>query len=334
MSLISFLLDDGLRIQLRSFCKKEYSSENVDFWFAVEQFRSNHEHMNENNDGKRLYEEGKNIFEDFIGAGSPREVNIPSGIASKIQVLPKDEIPRNFFDEAQSEIYELMERDTFSRFKTDLNNKYCKLEEDIVYMITNIIKDPNEDPQVMWPALQLLAQLLRSTSKTGTGMQSKHEAIVHVCLAVIRGISDICDSTDVSFMVICSKVIIEMIACLKDWATSCPVSCQSEKALFNKTLTVLLDVSKGISATAKSTKRKSDELKKFFLGGNDIFDKKLRDIFRKIQMSGAEALSHVLKFHNAPEGIDLNVVEADQEDREENSNAIHFGFRGRLISFM
>ena len=50
-------------------------------------------------------------------------------------------------------------------------------------------------------------------------------------------------------------------------------------------------------------------------------------------MSGAEALSHVLKFHNAPKGIDFSGVEADQEDREVISNAIHFGFRERLISF-
>ena len=101
---ISFLMDDGLRIQLRAFCAKEYSSENVDFWFAVEQFRINNQHMSDSTDQKRLYEEGKKIFEDFIGAGSPREVNIPSGIASKIQVLPQDKIPSEFFDDAQSEI--------------------------------------------------------------------------------------------------------------------------------------------------------------------------------------------------------------------------------------
>ena len=336
LSLIKILKDDGLRIQLRAFCAKEYSSENVDFWVAVEQFRDRHQHLSENADPaelKRVYEQGKLIFNDFIGAGAPREVNIPSSIASKIQVLPKNSVPMNFFDDAQREVYELMARDTFSRFKTELKEKYSSLNEDIIQIITRIIKDPSEESRVIFPALQLLAQFARSTlrKESSAVTEAKHEAIEQICLSVDRVISNITESRDVPIVAVHSKVLIGMITCLKDWATSCSTSSHSEKRLVNKVLSVLLNVSRENSIAIP--KKKNDESKIFFKRENNGVSVDLVEHYQQIVLSAAEALSHILKFHNAPDGVDINRISLDPEKIEDYSNTLHFAFHGKMYSF-
>ena len=94
---------------------KEYSEENLAFWQAVRAYR-------EIEDGAERLAKEKELEEEFVTEGSMRQVNLPSGIYSTLVKALKDcitEAPPDVFDAASEEIFKLMERDTFARFKND-----------------------------------------------------------------------------------------------------------------------------------------------------------------------------------------------------------------------
>lgn len=58
----------GRRV-FREFLRLEYSEENMLFWLAVEQLKGEH-------DERRMLEQVRLIYEDFISILSPREVSL------------------------------------------------------------------------------------------------------------------------------------------------------------------------------------------------------------------------------------------------------------------
>ncbi|TWW70841.1 Regulator of G-protein signaling 20 [Takifugu flavidus] len=92
----------------RQFLRTEFSEENMMFWMACEELKK------ETN--KTVVEEKvRQIYEDFISILSPKEVSLDSHV--------RDVINRNMleptshtFEEAQQQIYTLMQRDSYPRF--------------------------------------------------------------------------------------------------------------------------------------------------------------------------------------------------------------------------
>uniref|UniRef100_A0A668ANW2 RGS domain-containing protein n=1 Tax=Myripristis murdjan TaxID=586833 RepID=A0A668ANW2_9TELE len=92
----------------RQFLRTEFSEENMMFWLACEELKK------ETN--KTVVEEKvRQIYEDFISILSPKEVSLDSRV--------RDVINRNMleptshtFDDAQQQIYTLMQRDSYPRF--------------------------------------------------------------------------------------------------------------------------------------------------------------------------------------------------------------------------
>uniref|UniRef100_A0A915Q5D5 RGS domain-containing protein n=1 Tax=Setaria digitata TaxID=48799 RepID=A0A915Q5D5_9BILA len=90
------------------FLKGEFSDENILFWQACEELK--HEINQE-----KIEEKARIIYEDFISILSPKEVSLDSQVREKINndmVHPT----AHTFDEAQCQIYTLMQRDSYPRF--------------------------------------------------------------------------------------------------------------------------------------------------------------------------------------------------------------------------
>nr|XP_020475461.1 regulator of G-protein signaling 20-like isoform X2 [Monopterus albus]XP_020475462.1 regulator of G-protein signaling 20-like isoform X2 [Monopterus albus] len=92
----------------RQFLRSEFSEENIMFWLACEELKK------ETN--KTVVEDKvRQIYEDFVSILSPKEVSLDSRV--------RDVINRNMleptshtFDDAQQQIYTLMQRDSYPRF--------------------------------------------------------------------------------------------------------------------------------------------------------------------------------------------------------------------------
>uniref|UniRef100_A0A670I483 Regulator of G-protein signaling 20 n=1 Tax=Podarcis muralis TaxID=64176 RepID=A0A670I483_PODMU len=92
----------------REFLRTEYSEENMLFWLACEELKSEcNKHA--------IDEKARMIYEDYISILSPKEVSLDSrvreGINRKMQ-----EPSSHTFDDAQLQIYTLMHRDSYPRF--------------------------------------------------------------------------------------------------------------------------------------------------------------------------------------------------------------------------
>uniref|UniRef100_A0A8C6LNS9 Regulator of G protein signaling 5b n=1 Tax=Nothobranchius furzeri TaxID=105023 RepID=A0A8C6LNS9_NOTFU len=91
----------------RAFLVSEFSEENIAFYLACEDFRATKP--------SKLAPKAKRIYEEFICLNAPREVNLDH--ATKAVTQENVERPTRFcFDEAQSKIYTLMEKDCYPRF--------------------------------------------------------------------------------------------------------------------------------------------------------------------------------------------------------------------------
>jgi len=90
------------------FLKSEYSDENILFWQACEELKRE-------KNPEKIEEKARIIYEDFISILSPKEVSLDSRVREIINnnmVHPS----AHTFDEAQNQIYTLMQRDSYPRF--------------------------------------------------------------------------------------------------------------------------------------------------------------------------------------------------------------------------
>jgi hypothetical protein len=110
---LKHLLGHSLGLQtFRNFMQQNFAEENVDFWNTVQAFK-NFEATEE-----ELRTRALDIFELFCKEGAKHQVNLPHNIRFSIEKLLSDSIiPRNIFDDAMDEIYKLMVRDNYARFK-------------------------------------------------------------------------------------------------------------------------------------------------------------------------------------------------------------------------
>nr|XP_023694648.1 regulator of G-protein signaling 20-like isoform X2 [Paramormyrops kingsleyae] len=96
------------REAFRSFLRTEFSEENMLFWLACEDLKK------ETREGA-IKEKVRTIYEDYISILSPKEVSLDSRV--------REMINRNMlepssctFDDAQFQIYTLMQRDSYPRY--------------------------------------------------------------------------------------------------------------------------------------------------------------------------------------------------------------------------
>ncbi|XDV17263.1 hypothetical protein PO909_023160, partial [Leuciscus waleckii] len=96
------------RSHFQQFLKSEFSEENLKFWLICEDLKK------ETN--KTTVEQTvKQIYEDYVSVKSPKEVSLDSRVREVIH-SNMQEPSSCTFDEAQQQIYVLMQRDSFPRF--------------------------------------------------------------------------------------------------------------------------------------------------------------------------------------------------------------------------
>lgn len=92
----------------RNFLKGEYSEENILFWLACEDFKK---HVDKAN----IERKARLIYMHYIHQLSSTEVSLDS----RVRDIVKRNLPEpqaNMYDEAQLQIYTLMQRDSYPRF--------------------------------------------------------------------------------------------------------------------------------------------------------------------------------------------------------------------------
>uniref|UniRef100_A0A8R1XSV3 RGS domain-containing protein n=1 Tax=Onchocerca volvulus TaxID=6282 RepID=A0A8R1XSV3_ONCVO len=90
------------------FLKGEFSDENILFWQACEELK--HEANEE-----KIAEKARIIYEDFVSVLSAKEVSLDSNVREAIN-KKMTHPTKHTFDEAQCQIYTLMQRDSYPRF--------------------------------------------------------------------------------------------------------------------------------------------------------------------------------------------------------------------------
>ena len=122
LNLKRMLLTEAGLHHVEKHMEQEFSKENLTFWQAVRGYR----------DAEDRYSAAKVIMDHYVRPGSEEEVNLPSGIretlvktfdesdaaASSGQGQPAPP-PESLFEAAEEEIFKLMERDAFARFKSN-----------------------------------------------------------------------------------------------------------------------------------------------------------------------------------------------------------------------
>ncbi|XP_061883574.1 regulator of G-protein signaling 21-like isoform X2 [Entelurus aequoreus] len=112
----------------RNFLKSEYSDENIEFWLVCEDYKKIKSSF-------RMSSKAKKIYEQFIKAESPKEINIDYHTREQIKRSVKN--PTLYcFDDAQKMVYGLMERDSYPRFlRSDI---YRTLLENLSADVTKV----------------------------------------------------------------------------------------------------------------------------------------------------------------------------------------------------
>ncbi|XP_037132424.1 regulator of G-protein signaling 20 isoform X2 [Syngnathus acus] len=96
------------RNSFRQFLRTEFSEENMLFWLACQEFAK------ESNKGS-VEEKARAIYEDYISILSPKEVSLDSRVRESIN-RNMQEPTSHTFDDAQLQIYTLMQRDSYPRY--------------------------------------------------------------------------------------------------------------------------------------------------------------------------------------------------------------------------
>ncbi|VDO69720.1 unnamed protein product [Heligmosomoides polygyrus] len=90
------------------FLKGEYSDENILFWQACEELKRE-------KNAEKIEEKARIIYEDFISILSPKEVSLDSRVREIVNTNMSRPSSATF-DEAQNQIYTLMQRDSYPRY--------------------------------------------------------------------------------------------------------------------------------------------------------------------------------------------------------------------------
>ncbi|XP_054622542.1 regulator of G-protein signaling 20 isoform X2 [Dunckerocampus dactyliophorus] len=96
------------RNSFRQFLRTEFSEENMLFWLACEEF-------SKESNKSTIEEKARVIYEDYISILSPKEVSLDSRVRESIN-RNMQEPNLHTFDDAQLQIYTLMQRDSYPRY--------------------------------------------------------------------------------------------------------------------------------------------------------------------------------------------------------------------------
>ncbi|XP_042354238.1 regulator of G-protein signaling 21-like [Plectropomus leopardus] len=96
------------QIAFRDFLKSEFCEENLDFWLACQEFKTS-------DSEEELTRRAASIYEEFIRAESPKQVNLDFYTREIISQSLQQPAP-SCFVVAQKKIYSLMENGSFPRF--------------------------------------------------------------------------------------------------------------------------------------------------------------------------------------------------------------------------
>ena len=116
----------------------EFSDENLAFWKVVKAYR-------DLEDGPARLARAKELVQEFVADDGERPVNLPGAMKvalNKRLAACTTEAPIDLFDDAGTEIFKLMERDTFARFKQDPDAKK-ELVNAYYDSATELAKDAN-----------------------------------------------------------------------------------------------------------------------------------------------------------------------------------------------
>lgn len=106
------------------FLEHEYSDENMMFWHACEDYK--HETRNVKREIM-----AKEIYFMFLSPEAPLEINIDSKTRTNLNAKIEKNPSKDVFNEAQEQVYLLMERDCFLRFvNSDVYQEFLKTTED------------------------------------------------------------------------------------------------------------------------------------------------------------------------------------------------------------
>lgn len=106
-SFSNLISSDVGRAAFAAFLKSEFSQENIEFWVACEDFKKT--------PLEQMPAKAKKIFQQYVDADSPNEVNLDSSTREETRRnLEKSDA--SCFEEAQSKIFTLMEKDSYRRF--------------------------------------------------------------------------------------------------------------------------------------------------------------------------------------------------------------------------
>lgn len=120
-----FLAHSFGKSMFRNYLQKNFADENIDFWVAANEFKdacsgSIGEHSgSDSGRGKDdLESSAKDIFYKYCDEDAERQVNLPHAIRSSMEKSIKEgHVGESLFDSAIHEIYNLMVRDNYLRFK-------------------------------------------------------------------------------------------------------------------------------------------------------------------------------------------------------------------------
>jgi len=124
-TLDDFLEHDMGQRFFHQFLQNEYSSENLEFWLAVEAYREKYEQQKENEDSdapnknpEDVYGYAETIAKRYIDPNGDKAINVNH---RNKKVIMKDltakKLTPESFEGAQNEIKKLMDQDSFQRFK-------------------------------------------------------------------------------------------------------------------------------------------------------------------------------------------------------------------------
>lgn len=112
------LTDTGLE-HVGKHMEKEFSKENLTFWLAVREYRTSSQ------SGSERTAAAKKIIEHYVKHDAEEEVNLPhtikEAVMTSFQASAEGSKPpeASLFNDAEEEIFKLMERDAYARFKAN-----------------------------------------------------------------------------------------------------------------------------------------------------------------------------------------------------------------------
>ncbi|XP_051561819.1 regulator of G-protein signaling 4 [Myxocyprinus asiaticus] len=129
-SFSNLIKNDVGRNAFAAFLQSEFSQENIEFWEACEDFKQT--------SVCKMDTKARKIFEQYVEADSPKEVNLDSSTRENTR-KNLESCDGSCFDEAQSKIFTLMEKDSYRRFlksqlflelsQPPMDNKPCDLDK-------------------------------------------------------------------------------------------------------------------------------------------------------------------------------------------------------------